>query len=74
MNVLFFRKEDRKYKNHAVLEDILKLVKGTSIKKLILYHISGRYGRRPEKFLEEYKEEINGIEVFIVKPDKIFKL
>ncbi|ONN26768.1 beta-lactamase [Thermosipho affectus] len=69
----FLKKEDRKYKNHAVLEDVLELVKDTNVKKLILYHISGRYGRRPEKYLEEYVNNLN-MEIYLVKPEKIFRL
>lgn len=70
----FLKREDRKYKNHAVLEDIVDLIQGTQVKTLILYHISGRYGRRPERFLEDYKDKLKGINVYMVKPDKIFKL
>ncbi|MDK2886077.1 MAG: ribonuclease [Thermosipho sp. (in: thermotogales)] len=70
----FLNKEDRKYENHATIEDIVELVKGTKVKKLILYHISGRYSRKIDKIISEYKNEIGEIELYYVKPDKIFKL
>ena len=70
----FLNKEDRKYNNHATIEDIVELVKGTKIKKLILYHISGRYARKIDRVMAEYKNQIEEIELYYIKPDKLFKL
>ncbi|SHH19959.1 MBL fold metallo-hydrolase [Thermosipho atlanticus] len=70
----FLNKNDRKYNNHATIEDIVELVKDTKIKKLILYHISGRYLRKVESIISRYRYELENIELYYIKPDKLFKL
>ncbi|QTA37852.1 MBL fold metallo-hydrolase [Thermosipho ferrireducens] len=72
----FLDKRDRKYKNHASIEDIVSLIEGSNIKTLILYHISSRYGRSIEKLLEPYRNRLKeeGVDLYFVKPDRLFKL
>ncbi len=68
----FFKEEDRKYNNHASLSEIVELVKDTDVKTLVLYHISSRYNRIIEKILKDVK--IDGVEIYYVHPERIFKL
>ncbi|MBO8161587.1 MAG: MBL fold metallo-hydrolase [Thermosipho sp. (in: Bacteria)] len=70
----FLDKKDRKYNNHATIEDIVELIKGTKVKKLILYHISGRYLRKIDSIISKYKKELENVDVYYIKPDKLFKL
>jgi len=68
----FLKKEDRKFNNHASLEEVIELVKDTQIKTLVLYHISSRYVMGLEKTLR--KIEIPGIKILYVHPEKIFEM
>jgi ribonuclease Z len=68
--------KDRKQENHSYLGDVIENVKGTGIKRLILYHISGRYSKKIEKYLKVYADELRsmGIELYYVYPERDFTL
>lgn len=66
----FFRIEDRKFNNHASLEEVAELVRGTDVKTLVLYHISSRYSKTLQRTIG--KLELPGVRVLYVHPDEIF--
>lgn len=68
----FLKKEDRKFNNHAALDDIVELVKDTQVKTLVLYHISSRYISVLDKTLR--KIAIPGVKILYVHPEKIFEM
>ncbi len=68
----FLKKEDRKFNNHASLDEVIELVKGANVQMLVLYHISSRYVRSIEKTLR--KVVIPGTKILFVHPEKIFEL
>ncbi|MCX7653448.1 MAG: MBL fold metallo-hydrolase [Fervidobacterium sp.] len=67
----FLKKEDRKFNNHASLEEVVELVKDSNIKTLVLYHISSRYVKGLEKAIR--KINIPGTDITYVHPEKIFE-
>ncbi|ABS60745.1 MULTISPECIES: MBL fold metallo-hydrolase [Fervidobacterium] len=67
----FLNREDRKFNNHASLDDIVELVKDSNVKNLVLYHISSRYVRGLEKAIK--KINIPGTKIFYVHPERIFE-
>jgi len=67
----FLKKEDRKFNNHASLEEVIDLVKDANVQTLVLYHISSRYIRSIERTLK--KLNIPGTKILFVHPEKIFE-
>ncbi|QAV33096.1 RNAse Z [Fervidobacterium changbaicum] len=68
----FLKKEDRKFNNHASLEEVIELVKEANVQTLVLYHISSRYIRSMEKVIR--KIQIPGTKILYVHPERIFEL
>ncbi|AMW33053.1 MBL fold metallo-hydrolase [Fervidobacterium islandicum] len=68
----FLKKEDRKFNNHASLEEVIELVKEANVQTLVLYHISSRYIRSMEKVIK--KIQIPGTKILYVHPERIFEL
>lgn len=67
----FLKKEDRKFNNHASLEEVIELVKSSNIKTLVLYHISSRYVRGLERAVK--KIHLPDTKIMFVHPEKIFE-
>ncbi|MFN4201019.1 MAG: MBL fold metallo-hydrolase [Fervidobacterium gondwanense] len=67
----FLKKEDRKFNNHASLDEVIELVKEANVQTLILYHISSRYVKSLERTLR--KVNIPGTRILFVHPEKIFE-
>ncbi|MGC8820315.1 MAG: MBL fold metallo-hydrolase [Fervidobacterium sp.] len=67
----FLNKQDRKFNNHASLDEVIELVKDTNVKFLVLYHISSRYVRGLERAIK--KINISGTTIVYVHPEKIFE-
>lgn len=73
----FFKSTDRKNNNHTTIDELIDVIdKSVGVKRLILYHISGRYTnlvrKREAEFVEIFKSK--GIELYIVHPDRLFCL
>ncbi|NPU88707.1 MAG: MBL fold metallo-hydrolase [Fervidobacterium sp.] len=67
----FLKKEDRKFNNHASLDEVIELVKDANVQTLILYHISSRYIRSIEKVIR--KMQIPGTKILYVHPERVFE-
>lgn len=67
----FLKKEDRKFNNHASLDEIIELVKDTNIKTLVLYHISSRYVRMLENTIKKIR--LPNVQILYVHPEKIYE-
>ncbi|AKI98101.1 MBL fold metallo-hydrolase [Kosmotoga pacifica] len=73
----FLDGRDRKNQNHSTLEEIIENVKASNgIKRLILYHISGRYTTRIKRLSKDLidKLEDRELEIHFVHPEKLFVL
>ncbi|ODN30580.1 MBL fold metallo-hydrolase [Fervidobacterium thailandense] len=68
----FLKKEDRKFNNHASLDEVVELVKGTDIKTLVLYHISSRYVKNIERAIK--KINLPNVKIAYVHPEKLFEM
>lgn len=68
----FLKKEDRKFNNHASLDEVIELVKDTEIKTLVLYHISSRYVRNIERAIK--KINLPNVKIAYVHPEKLFEM
>ncbi|MBN2253583.1 MAG: MBL fold metallo-hydrolase [Kosmotogaceae bacterium] len=69
--------EDRRNQNHSSIDEVIYTVRQSSgIKRLILYHISGRYTSKIKKWHNIIKKELEGTgtEVFLVHPEHVFEL
>lgn len=67
----FMKKEDRKFNNHASLDEVIELVRDSNVKTLVLYHISSRYVRGLERAIK--KINIPNTNIMFVHPEKIFE-
>lgn len=69
----FLNGEEIKGENHTVLEELVQKVLEVKPKRLILYHISGRYTNVLKKNMRKLKEELSsaGISLEYVYPGKI---
>lgn len=73
----FLQSKDRRNQNHSSIEEIIESVKQSEgIKRLILYHISGRYTSKLKKWQTHVRRELEstGIEVYLVHPEHVFTL
>jgi ribonuclease Z len=73
----FLKGEDRRNNNHTTIDELIEVIdRSEGVKRLILYHISGRYinlaRKREAEFVELFKRK--GIELYIVHPDRLFCL
>jgi ribonuclease Z len=69
--------KDRRNQNHSSIEEVIDSVRNSKgIKRLILYHISGRYTSKMKKWHNIIKKELDGseLEVFLVHPEHVFEL
>lgn len=67
----FLKKEDRKFNNHASLDEIIELVKDTNVKTLVLYHISSRYVRSLEQTIKKIR--LPNVQIMYVHPERIYE-
>ncbi|WP_448375014.1 MBL fold metallo-hydrolase [Fervidobacterium sp.] len=67
----FLKREDRKFNNHASLDEVIDLVKDANVQTLVLYHISSRYIRSIERTLK--KVNVPGTKILFVHPERIFE-
>jgi len=72
----FLDESDIKGTNHTVLPDLIENVLKAKPKRLIIYHISGRYKNKMRKIMGELNEKLssNGIELQYVIPGKTKRL
>lgn len=73
----FLQEKDRRNQNHSSVEEVIDSVKHSEgIKRLILYHISGRYTSRMKKWHSFVQKELEdtGVEVYVVHPEHVFTL
>jgi len=69
--------KDRRNQNHSSIEEVIDSVRNSKgIKRLILYHISGRYTSKMKKWHNIIKKELDGseLEVFLVHREHVFEL
>ncbi len=73
----FLQEKDRRNQNHSSIEEVIDSVRRSEgIKRLILYHISGRYTSKIKKWTSFIKKELDdtGVEVYVVHPEHVFTL
>ena len=73
----FLNGKDRKNQNHSTLEEIVENVRvSKGIKRLILYHISGRYSTRIKRLSKAFIEKLEDreLKIYFVYPEKLFVL
>jgi len=70
----FLDARDRRYKNHAAIDEVMESVKAAGVKKVILYHISTRYIRQLKSVIKKYKEEMPDVEILYMDPRKVFEM
>jgi ribonuclease Z len=73
----FLVAKDRRNQNHSSIDEVIDTVRRSrGIKRLILYHISGRYNSQIKKWHNIIKKELEDteIDVFLVHPEHVFEL
>ncbi|RLL91516.1 beta-lactamase, partial [Mesotoga sp. HF07.pep.5.2.highcov] len=73
----FLVSKDRRNQNHSSIDEVIDTVRRSrGIKRLILYHISGRYNSQIKKWHNIIKKELEDteIDVFLVHPEHVFEL
>jgi len=73
----FLISKDRRNQNHSSIDEVIDTVRRSrGIKRLILYHISGRYNSQIKKWHNIIKKELEDteIDVFLVHPEHVFEL
>lgn len=70
----FFIEEDRKIRNHTSLNELKELIRKSNPKRVIIYHVSGRYNSIIRKTEKNLREEFLNVDINIIHPEKTQKL
>ncbi len=70
----FFFESDRKIRNHTSLNELKELLRKIKTKRVIIYHVSSRYNFIIKETEERLKKEFPDKEIYVVHPEKIFKI
>ncbi|PLV56966.1 ribonuclease Z [Thermotoga sp. SG1] len=70
----FLDPRDRRYKNHASIDEVMETVKKAGVKRVILYHISTRYIRSIKSVIKKYREMLPDVEITYMDPRRVFEM
>lgn len=70
----FLDPRDRRYKNHASIDEVMETVKKAGVKRVILYHISTRYIRSIRSVIKKYREMLPDVEITYMDPRRVFEM
>ena len=64
---------DRKIRNHTTLSELKKLIEESKPKKLIVYHVSGRYSRMIKKVEKQLILDYPNVDIKVINTERIYE-